>query len=138
MAVLVKYLTSLFNLSSLFRCTGIRVKLPYLPSHEVVRAKQERVVATLRNLQPPHSSSACKLLSHTNNTAHLFIYIYTRLTPLIVLLSKSQLPFIWDQLIRKHYNFEDILKSHNNPPKIFKKKNFKKNLTKDMACCAKV
>jgi hypothetical protein len=54
--VVVEIETSFFNLSTLFRGTGERVKLPCLPPNEVICRVDVRVIATLRYLQPPHSS----------------------------------------------------------------------------------
>src|SRR5438034_527741 len=57
-AVFPEILASLFNLSSLFKGAGIRIKLPCLPPQKVICAVYVWIIPPLCNLKPPHDTAS--------------------------------------------------------------------------------
>ena len=68
-SVFPEVLTSCFDLISLFWGSIIRIKLPYLSSHEVVGVVDVRIIAPICNLEPPH------FLTHQTEEMYLYIYL---------------------------------------------------------------
>lgn len=58
-AVVVEVLAGGLDLGPFLGSPGLRVKLPYLPPHEVVQAEQVGVVRSLSNLKLPHLYFSC-------------------------------------------------------------------------------
>ena len=68
-SVFPEVLTSCFDLISLFWGSVVRIKLPYLSSHEVVGAVDVGIIAPICNLEPPH------FLTHQPDEIYLYIQV---------------------------------------------------------------